>query len=113
MSKNVKLKSLLEGYAWERNPKDFGKPLPTLEDIQKAHEAKSLTEAAPVKLKLGEMYQVFDPGMNEWNDEYEYLGFDTNSREYMFRAYDSPVDYFHFVGITKNDLAHSVREGLM
>ena len=40
MSKNVKLKSLLEGYAWERNPKDFGKPLPTLEDIQKAHEAK-------------------------------------------------------------------------
>lgn len=40
MSKNVKLKSLLEGYAWERNPKDFGKPLPTLEDIQKAYQAK-------------------------------------------------------------------------
>jgi hypothetical protein len=40
MSKNVKLKSLLEGYAWERNSRDFGKPLPTLEDIQKAHEAK-------------------------------------------------------------------------
>ena len=40
MSKNVKLKSLLEGYAWERNPKDFGKPLPTLEDIQKSYEAK-------------------------------------------------------------------------
>jgi hypothetical protein len=39
MSKNVKLKSLLEGYAWERNPKDFGKPLPTLEDIQKAYQA--------------------------------------------------------------------------
>ena len=40
MSKNVKLKSLLEGYAWERNPKDFGKPLPTLEDIQAAYQAK-------------------------------------------------------------------------
>ncbi len=40
MSKNVKLKSLLEGYAWERNSRDFGKPLPTLEDIQKAYEAK-------------------------------------------------------------------------
>jgi hypothetical protein len=44
MSKNVKLKSLLEGYAWERNPKDFGKPLPTLEDIQKAHESKQKIE---------------------------------------------------------------------
>ena len=40
MSKNVKLKSLLEGYAWERNPKDFGKPLPTLKDIQAAYQAK-------------------------------------------------------------------------
>ena len=40
MSKNVKLKSLLEGHAWERNTKDFGKPIPTLEDIQKAHQAK-------------------------------------------------------------------------
>jgi len=70
MSKNVKLKSLLEGYAWERNSRDFGKPLPTLEDIQKAHQAKTLAEAAPVKLKLGQMYQVLDLGINEWNDEY-------------------------------------------
>ena len=33
---------LAEGYAWERQP---GKPLPTLKDVQKAHEANSITEA--------------------------------------------------------------------
>jgi hypothetical protein len=38
--KNVKMKSLLEGFAWERSERQFGKPLPTLEDIQKAYEAK-------------------------------------------------------------------------
>ena len=32
---NMKLKTLLEGYAWER--KD-GQPLPTLKDVQKIHE---------------------------------------------------------------------------
>ena len=64
-------------------------------------------------LKLGEYYQVYDPGMDVWNDEYEYLGFDVNSREYMFKAFDAPVDYFHFVGITKNDLAASVKPSEM
>jgi len=34
MGKNIKLKTLLEGYAWERTP---GKALPTLEDVQNAH----------------------------------------------------------------------------
>ena len=48
---------------------------------------KALTEATPVKLKLGEMYQIYDPGMDTWNDEYEYLGFDVNSREYMFKKF--------------------------
>ena len=74
---------------------------------------KALTEATPVKLKLGEMFQIYDPGMDTWNDEYEYLGFDVNSREYMFKAFDAPVDYFHFVGITKNDLAASVKPSEM
>ena len=60
-------------------------------------------------LKLGEYYQVYDPGMDVWNDEYEYLGFDVNSREYMFRTFDSPGDYFHFVGVTEKDLASDIR----
>ena len=63
-----------------------------------------------IPLKLGKMYQVLDPGVNEWNDEYEYLGFDTNSREYMFRASDySPADEFNFVGVTEADLKTDVK----
>jgi len=61
-----------------------------------------------VPLKLGKMYQILDAGMNEWNDEYEYLGFDTNSREYMFRAFDR-ADNFHFVGVTEADLKTDVK----
>jgi len=58
-------------------------------------------------LKLGQMYIVLDPG-SEDGDEYEYLGFDTNSREYMFRAHDRE-DNFHFVGITEADLKTDVK----
>jgi len=60
-------------------------------------------------LKVGQMYQVLDPGMDEWNDEYEYLGFDVNSREHMFRTFDSPVDHYHFVGVTEADLKTDVK----
>jgi len=41
----MKLKNLLEGFAWERTP---GKPLPTLNDVAKKHNdptAKPVTEA--------------------------------------------------------------------
>ena len=49
--KNVKMKSLLEGFAWERSERQFGKPLPTLEDIQKAYQAKhNITEEATSQL---------------------------------------------------------------
>ena len=49
--KNVKMKSLLEGFAWERSERQFGKPLPTLEDIQKAYQAKhNITEEAVSQL---------------------------------------------------------------
>mgnify|MGYP003340264370 CR=1 FL=1 len=84
-----------------------------LKNLIREEVKKVVAEAAPIKLKLGEKYQVYDPGMDDWNDEYEYLGFDTNSGEYMFRAYDSPVDYFHFVGITKTDLPNSVKPSNM
>ena len=40
----MKLKQLLEGYAWERTP---GKPLPTLKDVAKAHATTNhVNEAA-------------------------------------------------------------------
>lgn len=65
-------------------------------------------------LKLGEYYQVYDPGMDTWNDDYEYLGFDTNSREYMFRTSEGPTnDNFHFVGVPQNELNSDVRPSEM
>ena len=42
----IKLKSLLEGYAWERKP---GKPLPTLSEVQAEYE-KNLTEETEYKV---------------------------------------------------------------
>ena len=79
MSKNVKLKSLLEGYAWERNPKDFGKPLPTLEDIQAAYQAKQdITEDSRMsglldrKIWKEVMSGVYDIAMDYQADGYEF-----------------------------------------
>jgi hypothetical protein len=37
MSKPIKLKSLVEGFSWERTP---GKPLPTLDDVYAKHQSK-------------------------------------------------------------------------
>ena len=49
----TKLKSLLEGFAWER--KD-GKPLPTLAEVQAEYEAKKeLEEANEVKTKIAKL----------------------------------------------------------
>jgi hypothetical protein len=60
MSKNVKLKSLLEGYAWERNPQDFGKPLPTLEDIQTAYQAKQDITEADGSMTINDFNDIFE-----------------------------------------------------
>ena len=40
----MKLKNLIEGFAWER---EAGKPLPTLNDVAKKHN-KNVNEALPV-----------------------------------------------------------------
>jgi hypothetical protein len=84
-----------------------------LRNIIKEEVRRVLKEESSANLKLGEMYQIYDPGMDTWNDEYEYLGFDVNTKEYMFKAYDAPVDYFRFVGIAKNDLPTSVKPSEM
>jgi len=78
-----------------------------LQSLIREEIKKTLTEA--VKLKVDKMYQVYDPGMDEWQDEYEYLGFDLNSNKHMFRAYDTP-GYFVFVGIPASDLKKHVKE---
>ena len=54
-------------------------------------------------LILGTYYKVFDWGMNEWKDDYEYVGFDTNNREHMFRGHEFGND-FHFIGVNMKDI---------
>jgi hypothetical protein len=58
-------------------------------------------------LKLGEMYSIIDYGMNEWIPEYEYLGYDSNSGNHMFRNYDSIG--FLFIGVSEDDLGSDVK----
>ncbi len=72
------------------------------EEIQKILAEES------VSLKLGGTYQVYDPGMDEWNSDYEYLGLDSNSGEHMFRAAGAPGE-FYFVGIPQSNLSTDVK----
>ena len=75
MAKPVKLKSLLEGYAWEGTP---GKPLPTLEDVQAAHATKKITEDSRMsglldrKIWKEVMSGVYDIAMDYQADGYEF-----------------------------------------
>ena len=51
--KTIKIKKLLEGFAWEREP---GKPLPTLADVTKKHamnEQDPAAMAASLGMKAG------------------------------------------------------------
>jgi len=55
------LKSLLEGYAWERNERPFGKALPTLEDIQKAYTAKQAKlQEADGMMTINDFNEIFE-----------------------------------------------------
>ena len=49
-------------------------------------------------LLLGEMYSIYDYEMNEWLEEYEYLGYDSNSGDHIFKTYDSYGFYFIEIG---------------
>ena len=42
------------------------------------------------KLKIGQGYSVHEPGMNEYIDDMEYLGYDRNQKDHIFRAFESP-----------------------
>lgn len=87
------------------------KQLNEIKRLQKLAGLKENQEAPKFDksdLQLGKYYTILDNGMNEWHEGYEYLGFDTNSREYVFRAWD--VDNFHFVMIPGSDLATDVKE---
>ena len=62
----MKLKSLLNEFAWDRK---HGKPLPTLEDVQKAYQEKqskqnTLTEG----IYVGQTVKVITKGMTHYNE---------------------------------------------
>ena len=59
-------------------------------------------------LQLGKNYSILDNGMDEWVEDYEYLGFDVNTREHVFRLFD--VNEFRFVMIPDSELATDVKE---
>lgn len=78
-----------------------------LQQIIKEELQNVLAEAS---LSLGKRYQVYDPGMDQWNSDYEYLGFDSNKREHMFRLADSPGSKsFMFVGVSLSDVNREVK----
>ena len=52
MAKHTKLKTLLEGYAWERSEGTFGKPLATLAEIQEADGSMTIND-------FNEMFENF------------------------------------------------------
>jgi hypothetical protein len=124
MAKHTKLKTLLEGYAWERSESSFGKPLATLAEIQAAYQAKQIKENGflpiegqpghNVPLKIGKLYQVLDPGMNDWNNDYEYVGQAAqgssccDDRDHLFKAAAAPGTYI-FVNIPDSDLKQNVK----
>ena len=88
--KNVKMKSLLEGFAWERSERQFGKPLPTLEDVQKAYEAKQDIKEEPMTSVMRS-----HPGMVEEIIEIlKHINVDGETMEYILKAVgmDEQVD---------------------
>lgn len=61
MAKHTKLKTLLEGYAWERSESTFGKPLATLAEIQAAYQAKqSKLQEADGSMTINDFNEMFE-----------------------------------------------------
>lgn len=54
--KALRKKNLNEGYAWERQP---GQPLPTMEDVQTAHNEAKQTNAGAVKHILADILNLY------------------------------------------------------
>jgi len=59
-------------------------------------------------LKVGSKYSLLDSGINQWNDNFEYLGYDLNNKEHVFRSPDSPGK-FTFQMLGNSELKKSVK----
>jgi hypothetical protein len=59
-------------------------------------------------LKLKQHYWVYDPGMDEWNEGFEYMGYNELSNEHVFRYMNGPSNNCYFVMISDKDLSSEV-----
>ena len=66
----TKLKTLLEGFAWERTP---GKPLPTLADVQAAHNSKKNIQEADGMMTIHEFNSIFENFYSDLEENAEYM----------------------------------------
>ena len=68
------LKSLLEGYAWDRNERPFGKALPTLEDVQKAYnEKQAKLQEADGMMTINDFNEIFESFYSGIEDNAKYM----------------------------------------
>ena len=68
------LKSLLEGYAWERNERSFGKALPTLEDIQKAYnEKQSKLHEVDSMMTINDFNSIFETFYSDLEENAKFM----------------------------------------
>ena len=74
MAKHTKLKTLLEGYAWERSESSFGKPLATLAEIQAAYQAKqSKLQEADGSMTISDFNDIFENFYQALEDNAAYM----------------------------------------
>ena len=74
MAKHTKLKTLLEGYAWERSESSFGKPLATLAEIQAAYQAKQTKlQEADGSMNINDFNEIFESFYQALEDNAAYM----------------------------------------
>ncbi len=58
-------------------------------------------------LKLGNYYWVWEPGMNRWHDDFEYLGYNDLNDEFVFRKI-AFLDNCYFISVSSQDITSEV-----
>ena len=53
-------------------------------DVRSEYGSKPVNEVLKQQLTRGKEYSVLEPGMNEYLDNLEFIGYDSNEREYIF-----------------------------
>lgn len=69
---------------------------------------KNITDISD--LELGKYYQVWEQGLAEWHDDYEYVGYDVITDDHIFRSIVGPFSTsFYFMSVSRNDVLDMVR----